>query len=53
MSNLSGETSKLVIATANRLRLVQTDLADEDPEVRQYKPQQMLAATSKGYVNLN
>ncbi len=35
MSNLSGETSKLVIATANRLRLVQTDLADEDPEVRQ------------------
>ena len=35
MSNLSGDTSKLVIATANRLRLVQTDLADEDPEVRQ------------------
>lgn len=35
MSNLSGETSKLVIATANRLRLVQTDLADEEPEVRQ------------------
>lgn len=35
MSDLGGETSKLVIATANRLRLVQTDLADEEAEVRQ------------------
>ena len=35
MSNLGGETSKLVVATANRLRLAQTDLADETPEVRQ------------------
>jgi hypothetical protein len=35
MSELGGETAKLVTATANRLRLVQTDLADEAPEVRQ------------------
>lgn len=35
MAELGGETSKLVIATANRLRLVQTDLADEKAEVRQ------------------
>jgi len=35
MSQLGGETTRLVIATANRLRLVQTDLADEKPEVRQ------------------
>lgn len=35
MAELGGETNKLVVATANRLRLVQTDLADEQPEVRQ------------------
>jgi hypothetical protein len=32
---MGGESSKLVVATANRLRLVQTDLADEQPDVRQ------------------
>lgn len=35
MGELSGDTSKLITATANRLRLVQTDLAEEQPDVRQ------------------
>lgn len=43
-----GERSRLVLSTANRLRLVQADLADESPEVRQqYLADEVERALSK------
>lgn len=48
MSESSGDMQQLVVATANRMRLVQTDLAEEPPDLReQYLADELERALGK------